>query len=339
MPEDSQAAVLIAGELCLTPGACRQLVAELSEHPDLVASGHLLCNEAQSASWATAYPSLRGLMVFALPDGDSPGWVIALNKQAAAEPVAHKALDFRSGDAALLTPFVGLLKLHASASNRYHDLKDLMVGLARSLTAAIDAKDSYTYGHSERVARIAVELGRQLGLEGDDLSDLYLGGLLHDVGKIGIRDAVLRKVDPLTPEEFDHIKQHVLIGYTILSDLKPIRNILGGVLYHHERWDGAGYPEGLAGDAIPLLARVIAVADAYDAMSTCRSYREAIPLQEVEARLEKGAGTQWDSKVIEAFLASRQKVHVIRQRGVGDSLRLALDAALRSSCAVKTEAE
>ncbi|HMF12709.1 MAG TPA: HD-GYP domain-containing protein, partial [Gemmataceae bacterium] len=206
---------------------------------------------------------------------------------------------------------------------------ELLVGLTRSLTAALDAKDSYTYGHSERVARIAVELGRELGLLGDELSDIYLAGLLHDVGKIGIRDSVLGKVEPLTAEEFEHIKQHVTIGYAILSDLRPIRNLLPGVLYHHEHWDGKGYPDGLAGEAIPLLARILAVADAYDAMSTNRPYRDALPCRKVEEILTKGASTQWDKRVVEAFQRCRHRIHTIRQRGVGDSLQMAIDGALR----------
>jgi HD-GYP domain-containing protein (c-di-GMP phosphodiesterase class II) len=229
----------------------------------------------------------------------------------------------------LLTPFVALLGLHVRSSDRYQELKDLLVGLTRSLTAALDAKDSYTYGHSERVARIAVELGREMGLSGDELGDIYLTGLLHDVGKIGVRDAILAKVDPLTPEEFEHIKQHVTIGYTILADLRPIRNLLPGVLYHHERIDGTGYPDGLVGEAIPLLARILAVADAYDAMSTTRPYREAMPCRKVEETLVQGAGTQWDKQVVDAFLRCRHKIHAIRQRGVGDSLRQAIDGALR----------
>ena len=142
-------------------------------------------------------------------------------------------------------------------------------------------------------------------------------------------DLVLGKVEPLTAEEFEHIKQHVTIGYAILSDLRPIRNLLPGVLYHHEHWDGNGYPDGLAGDAIPLLARILAVADAYDAMSTNRPYRDALPCRKVEEILTKGAGTQWDKRVIEAFQRCRQKVHTIRQRGVGDSLQIAIDGALR----------
>jgi HD-GYP domain-containing protein (c-di-GMP phosphodiesterase class II) len=329
---DPQEPVQSAGEPCLAEADCRNLAAVLAKHPDMIAEGHLLCDQVQGAPWAAAFPSLVSLMAFALKD-DAPGCVLALNKKPAASPGADADARgaFRRSDATVLLPFVGLLRLHAATSGRYRDLKDLMVGLARSLTAAIDAKDAYTFGHSERVARIGVELGRAIGLDGDELSDIYLTGLLHDVGKIGVRDSVLRKVDPLTAEEFEHIKQHVTIGYTILADLKPIRNLLPGVLYHHERWDGKGYPDGLAGEAIPLLARILAVADAYDAMSTNRPYREALPCREVEDFLGKGAGSQWDPRVIDAFLGCRQKVHAIRQRGIGESLRTALDAALRDT--------
>src|SRR5262249_1668079 len=150
---------------------------------------------------------------------------------------------------------------------------DLLVGLTRSLTAALDAKDAYTHGHSERVARIAVELGREMGLEEDELGNVYLAGLLHDIGKIGVNDTVLNKAGPLTPEEEEHVKKHVTIGYAILRDLHQLKDLLPGVLHHHERYDGQGYPHGLAGDAIPLLARLLAVADSFDAMSTTRSYR------------------------------------------------------------------
>ena len=245
-------------------------------------------------------------------------------------PCSGRVIPFRRSDAALLTPFAALLELQVRGSRRYQDLRELLVGLTRSLTAALDAKDSYTYGHSERVARIALELGQELGLHEDELSDLYLAGLLHDIGKIGIRDSVLTKEGPLTHEEFEHIKQHVTIGYNILSELHPIRNLLPGVLWHHERWDGQGYPHGLAGEAIPFLARILAVADSYDAMSTPRPYREAMPPRRVEEILAAGAGTQWDARIIEAFGRCRQKVHAIRERGVGESLCVAVDSALRS---------
>src|SRR5262249_39445130 len=169
-------------------------------------------NDFAKTAGGARFASVVNLLAFRLSDQGPIGWIIALNKRLSAlgdrpsaveqqpivegrEPIAA----FRRSDAALLTPFVALAELHARPNRRYQDLKDLLVGLTRSLTAALDAKDSYTYGHSERVARIAVELGRELGLEGDDLADVYLAGLLHDVGKIGIRDAVLGKVEALTP--------------------------------------------------------------------------------------------------------------------------------------------
>ena len=279
------------------------------------------------------------------------GWVLALNKQRAARPaprpVARRrtpvparrdepeagggssTLPFRRSDAALLLPFASLVGLQARGARRYMHIKDLLVGLTRSLTAAIDAKDAYTYGHSERVARAAVELGRELGLQEDELSDIYLTGLLHDIGKIGIRDEVLTKRGPLTDEEFKHIQQHVVIGHRILADLHAIEHLLPGVLYHHERYDGKGYPEGLKGDAIPLLARILAVADSFDAMSTSRPYRTAMPPDRVDEILREGSGTQWDALVIDAYVRCRDRLKSVRERGIGESLRNALDGALR----------
>ncbi len=334
LPPDPQLPVVIHGEPLLTPLDWVQLAALLAKSPGYSGAGPLLCNQAETQLWALSFPSIATLLAMPIGDPPTPGWVIAVNKGGKDERLpataSHTAHSFRKSDAALLTPFVALLRLHHSASSRYQDLKELMVGLARSLTAAIDAKDSYTFGHSERVARIAVELGRTLSLNSDALSDLYLAGLLHDVGKIGVPDAVLRKADKLTDEEFAIVQQHVTIGYAILSELRPIRHLLCGVLYHHERYDGKGYPEGLAGEAIPLLARVLAVADAYDAMSTNRPYRTARPVSDVEDQLRDGAGKQWDAQVVDAFMRSRQKIHAIRQRGVGESLRQALDAALRN---------
>src|SRR5262249_17387940 len=150
----------------------------------------------------------------------------------------------------------------------------------------------YTYGHSERVARVAVELGRELGVAEEELSDFYLAGLLHDVGKIGVKDTVLAKTEALTEQEFDELKRHVSVGYTIRRELRQIRNLLPGVLHPHERSDGTGSPDGLSGQAIPLLARILAVADAYEAMGTSRPYRPAIPCGRVEEILREGAGRQ-----------------------------------------------
>jgi hypothetical protein len=332
VPPDPQMPVVVHGDPLIQPLDCVQLAGLLAKTPGYDGSGPVLCNQPETQLWALSFPCIATLLALPIGDPPSPGWVIALNKGKKDESTLSSvpaSRAFRKSDAALLTPFVALLRLYHSASSRYQDLKELMVGLARSLTAAIDAKDSYTFGHSERVARIAVELGRTLGLDADAQSDLYLAGLLHDVGKIGIPDALLRKTDKLTDEEYAVVKQHVTIGHTILAELRPIQHLLCGVLYHHERYDGQGYPKGLAGTAIPQLARVLAVADAYDAMRTNRPYRTACSVQEVEDRLQRGAGQQWDAEVIDAFMRSRQKIHAIRERGVGESLRQALDGAMR----------
>jgi len=342
VPGQPDAPPIVVGEACLTPGDCRQLAAGLvGRAPD--PADPVFCNDAPR-TWGGRFPGVTNLLALPVVDPGPTGWVIALNKgtgdrgtgnrKEIAPPLSSVSCPlapFRKTDAVLLTPFVALLELHGRAARRYQELKELLVGLTRSLTAALDAKDSYTFGHSERVARIAVELGRELGLPADDLSDIYLAGLLHDVGKIGIRDSVLTKPGPLTREEYEHIKQHVTIGYNILSELHVIRNLLPGVLWHHERWDGKGYPHGLAGEAIPLLPRILAVADGYDAMSTARPYREAVPPRRVEEILAEGAGGQWDARVVQAFQNCRQKIHAIRQRGVGESLCAAIDGALRSA--------
>jgi HD-GYP domain-containing protein (c-di-GMP phosphodiesterase class II) len=332
---DHAADIVIQGEAILAPVDCRPL-AELLARSTSGANLHdpVVWNEDKAALWAARFPQITNLLAVAIPGGQGKGWLVALNKTAGRSDLAPSAADpnrpvpFRKADAAVLIPIASLLHLQLRTAHRIDELRDLLVGLTRSLTAAIDAKDSYTYGHSERVARIGVELARDLGLSLDELNDVYLAGLLHDIGKIGIRDEVLTKAGGLTAEEYDHVKQHVVIGYNILAGLGPLHALLPGVLYHHERYDGKGYPHGLAGEAIPLLARILAVADAYDAMSTNRPYRSSMSCAEVERRLQEGKGTQWDARVIEAFERCRQKIHFIRQRGVGESLNKALAGIL-----------
>jgi HD-GYP domain-containing protein (c-di-GMP phosphodiesterase class II) len=322
VPLQSDQQIIAQGENALKPEECRQLARALNQIPELQGHAPLLCNQVRETAWGARFPQIDNLMAFVLREQGPVGWFIVLNRKG--------RTPFRRSDAALVLPFVALLEMYFRWSHKYQDLKDLLVGLTRSLTTALDAKDPYTYGHSERVARTAVELGRELGLDGDELGDIYLSGLLHDVGKIGIRDTVLHKPGALTPEEREHIQQHVIIGYSILADLRQIRSLLPGVLYHHERYDGTGYPDRLAGENIPLLARILAVADAYDAMSHPRPYRDAMPCQKVEEILRGGAGQQWDKQVVDAFFRCLQRIHAIRQRGVGDSLRVAIDGALRS---------
>jgi HD superfamily phosphodiesterase len=351
VPDLAGASVLVQGEPCLAPADFRQLAVTIARRPETQRGKPVTWNREQSGEWSLRFPQVLNMLAFPVVDHQQEGWLIALNKRAnqpgrgeegksergeeatSDQPPAPDSAavePFRRSDAAILMPFAALFELQLRGSRRYQELKELMVGLARSLTATVDAKDSHTFGHSERVARIALELGREMGLQEDELSDLYLAGLLHDVGKIGVRDEVLLKPGPLTEEEYDHVKQHVVVGYRILAELHPLRNLLPAVLHHHERYDGAGYPQGLAGENIPLLARILAVADAYDAMGARRSYRAALSPKEVEEALKSGAGTQWDRRVVEAYFRCRDNIQLIRQRGVGESLRRAIDGALRS---------
>ncbi len=353
VPHQANGDILIWGKVGLSTWDCRQLAERLSKNPELGKTGFLMLNELQGSSLGTSFPRISNVLALAVRDQGPQGLLIAINKtlgtpanslakaqlpnqDGGVSPIAGSpvqatftAVPLRRSDVVVLTPFAALFSLHVGVSARYHDLKELLVSLVRSLTAAIDAKDAYTFGHSERVGRVAVELGREMGLESDDVNDLYLAGLLHDIGKIGIRDGVLCKREALTPDEREHLQQHVTIGHAILIELHPIRHLLPGVLYHHERIDGAGYPEGLKGDAIPIIARILAVADAYDAMSTTRPYRQAMMHDRVETILREGAGTQWDKNVIDAFMRCRLKIHTIRQRGIGESLRQAVNGALR----------
>jgi HD-GYP domain-containing protein (c-di-GMP phosphodiesterase class II) len=253
--------------------------------------------------------------------GESPaGWLIAI------EPLT--GIPFPADIDAKLAPVAALIASHRANARTYADLKDLLFGVVRALTAAIDAKDPYTSGHSERVARIAVRLGEELGLSPHRRGDLYLMGLLHDVGKIGIEDGVLKKTGPLTDSEFRLIQSHVEIGVNILADLKKLHHLLPGVRFHHESLDGSGYPSGLVGEEIPLEARILAVADAFDAMSSTRPYRRRLSPADVDARFREGSGRQWDPRVVDALFACRADLDRIRQKGLGESLNRVVDETL-----------
>lgn len=167
----------------------------------------------------------------------------------------------------------------------------------------IDAKDEYTRGHSQRVAYYAREIARRMNMEEESCRQLYYIALLHDIGKIGITDSILTKPGALTDGEREAIKQHVVIGGSILKDFNSIPGIAEGAKYHHERYDGTGYAAGLAGDAIPLFARIICVADAFDAMSSARCYRGRLEMAHIIQELKDHAGTQFDSNIVKYMLA------------------------------------
>jgi HD-GYP domain-containing protein (c-di-GMP phosphodiesterase class II) len=216
--------------------------------------------------------------------------------------------DFDSTDVKLFDSVAGSCAVFIENGRLFTDLKELFIGSLKALTSSIDAKDQYTRGHSDRVAFvsrwIAERLSAQEALDGEQIHKVYLAGLLHDIGKIGIDEAVLRKKGKLTEEELDRIKKHPSIGAGILHSIKQMRDIVPGVLCHHERLDGKGYPGGLVDGQIPLTGKIVGLADSFDAMTSKRTYREARTVEQAIAEVEKGIGTQFDEKVARAFLDS-----------------------------------
>jgi putative nucleotidyltransferase with HDIG domain len=180
--------------------------------------------------------------------------------------------------------------------------RELFIGSIRAFAAAIDAKDPYTRGHSERVAILARTIARHLPLSEEALQTLWIAALLHDVGKIGIEDGILRKVGQLTEDEFEQMKGHTVIGAEIMSSIEQLREMIPVIRWHHESWNGRGYPDGKRGEEIPLFARIVAVADTFDALTTNRPYQEAYSLDEAIAIITKLTGSRFDAKVVTAFL-------------------------------------
>lgn len=176
-----------------------------------------------------------------------------------------------------------------------------------TLARTVEAKDDYTEGHLWRLAEYSHCVALALGCDAEQARYIRYGGILHDIGKIGINEAVLKKPGPLTAEEFEEIKRHPAIGAEIVSPMR-FAPVVGPIIAaHHERWDGGGYPNGLAGEEIPLGARIIAVVDAFDAMTTTRPYRHALPLDEAIRRLIKGRDIQWEGRIVDTFLALLQR--------------------------------
>ena len=192
--------------------------------------------------------------------------------------------------------------LESAVDEKTKENESLFLHVVESLAAAIDAKDNYTKGHSGRVADYSKEIAKRYGYDEKRQEKIFMMGLLHDVGKIGVPDEVINKPGRLTDEEFACIKKHPGIGGKILGNIKEMPELAAGAKWHHERFDGRGYPEGLAGDAIPEEARIIAVADAYDAMTSNRSYRGALSQETVRGEIEKGKGSQFDPKFADIML-------------------------------------
>ena len=192
--------------------------------------------------------------------------------------------------------------LHREVNIKTAELESLSLHVVQTLAKTIDAKDAYTNGHSERVAEYSREIAKRYGYDEDRQEEIYIMGLLHDVGKIGVPDSIINKPGRLTDEEYEMIKKHPMMGAEILTTISEMPKLVTGARWHHERFDGRGYPDGLKGEAIPEEARIIAVADAYDAMTSHRSYRDVIPQEKVRQEIENGMGTQFDERFARIML-------------------------------------
>jgi len=246
------------------------------------------------------------------------GWLLAINRNNERHLYSGEisweasCLEFGTHEATLMSSSAAILATHSRNVELFREREQLLVSVVRALVSAVEAKDEYTSGHSERVALFAKRLGEELGLGEDHCEKIYLAGLLHDVGKIGVRDAVLGKPGRLDDDEYEEIKQHPEMGWGILSDIDPLGYVLPGVLFHHECFDGRGYPDSLKGDGIPVDGRILAVADAFDAMTSDRPYRKSLPQEKAEAILRSGAGQQWDPEVVAVLLRVMPEILQIR---------------------------
>lgn len=216
---------------------------------------------------------------------------------------AEAAPEFGEGDMGLLTTLANMTANAMKSAHLHAELRESYLATVQSLVRSLDARDNYAASHGQRVTALAVRIAEQLGLPDSLVRDLEVFAPLHDVGKIGIPDAILLKTSPLTPEEKDACREHCEIGERILRPLKPSQQALGLVRSHHECWDGRGYPDGLAGDRIPLLARILRVADCYDALSADRPYGRVMSEEEALAHFRLQAGKDYDPVVVAALEA------------------------------------
>ncbi len=248
----------------------------------------------QEAPAGTEGGNFEEVMVAPVHVGDVPVCVVVMYRKSGAS-------EFHASEKMLIES-LGLFCGDMIQNFRLvHELREMSVSMVRSLVNAVDQKDTYTCGHSMRVAFYAGELGAMLGLGDAELQMLEWAALLHDVGKIGIRDDVLKKEGKLTAEEFAHIKEHPVRSHQVVRNVPQLASALDGILYHHERYDGTGYPDGRIGEAIPLQARIVQVADVFDALTSTRSYRGAYDWQRALKIMDEEAGKTLDPRLTKIF--------------------------------------
>ena len=227
------------------------------------------------------------------------GVLEAINKQ--------KRGGFNKQDLSLLVSLADQVAIALDNSRLYQELEEMFFQTTDSLADAIEKRDPYTGGHTQRVTQYSLAIAKYLQLKPLERKWLRITSVLHDIGKVGIEDQILRKPERLSPGEFEMIKRHCIIGVEIIEHVRQLRESIPGVKYHHEQLDGKGYPSGLKGEEIPILAKIVAVADTFDAMTTDRPYRKAMEKEAAVKELKRCSGTQLDEKVVEAFIQAYQK--------------------------------
>ena len=222
------------------------------------------------------------------------------------EVINKKDGEFKKRDlkiCELISPFVAITLENATL---FEKIEEMFFGMIRSFAKAVEAKDPYTSGHVERVENLSYLLAKKVGLKGNDLKNARIAGILHDIGKIGIPDEILKKPEKLSKEEYEIIKKHVLYAKEILEPISKMKDIIPAIYYHHERYNGKGYPEGKKGEEIPLLARIISIVDAFDAMASDRPYRKALTAKEILKEFKKNKGRQFDPYLVDNFLSLKE---------------------------------
>jgi len=234
------------------------------------------------------------------------------------EAINKESLEkFDQEDLSLFTSLADQVAIALDNARLYQELEEMFFQTAESLAEAIEKRDPYTGGHTKRVTLYSLAIARYLQLNPLEKKWLKIASVLHDIGKIGIEDQILRKPDRLSPEEFKAIKHHSDMGAEIIEHIRQLREIIPGVKYHHEQINGSGYPEGLKGQDIPILAKIVAVADTFDAMTTDRPYRKALEKQAAIKELKRCAGTQFDKEVVEAFIRAYRKGDLSKLKAEG----------------------
>jgi putative nucleotidyltransferase with HDIG domain len=252
-----------------------------------------ICDIGADGRLAFPYPVRSILCVPLVTDGRGTGMLIASDKLSGEE--------FWSRELKLMGVFALEVAAAIKKAQLYEEISELFVHTVEALASAIDAKDPYTYGHSKRVAQISTTLCEEMGLTRKEVRQVELAAILHDIGKIGTPESILQKPDRLTPEEMERIHEHPGRGARILSNISEFRDVIKWIRHHHEWYDGKGYPDQIAADAIPLQARVITIADTFDAMTSDRPYRKGMPADEALRIMEEFAGTQFDPHLLQTF--------------------------------------